>query len=117
FQTTIVAGLLISPFIYSDYRKVIPKKALVASSIMLIGVLLSQLAEANNTPLGNILLGAFLIIVAASLFPLGNRKIMLYQEKENIKLNAIQKVAGMTIGSIPLWIIVAFIAYQRSGAP
>src|SRR5690606_17047881 len=35
FQTTIVAGLLISPFIYSDYRKVIPKKALVASSIML----------------------------------------------------------------------------------
>lgn len=117
FQTTIVAGLLISPFIYSDYRRIIPKKALIASSIMLLGIVLSQLAEVNNTSISNIIWGAVFIIIAATLFPLGNRKIMLYQEKEHIKLNAIQKVAGMTIGSMPLWIIVAFIAYERSGPP
>jgi len=117
FQTTIIAGLLISPFIYTDHRKFIPKKALVATSVILLGILLSQFAEANNAPLSDIFLGAILIIISATLFPLGNRKIMLYQEKEHIKLNAIQRVAGMTIGSMPLWIIVSFFAYKRSGFP
>lgn len=117
FQTTIIAGLLISPFIYTDHRRIIPKKALVATSIILVGILLSQFSEVKNTPLADIFLGALLIMISAALFPLGNRKIMLYQEKEHIKLNAIQRVAGMTIGSIPLWIIVSFFAYERSGLP
>lgn len=117
FQTTIVAGLLISPFIYKDHRKKIPKPALIASFIMLIGIAFSQLGEVNNTPVSNIIIGAILIIIAAILFPLGNRKIMLYQEKESIKLNAIQKVASMTIGSIPFWIVISIFAWYRSGPP
>src|SRR5690606_36212298 len=81
------------------------------------GVIISQFAEAHNTQLYIILTGAILVIISAILFPLGNRMIMLYQEKEDIKLNAIQRVAGMTIGSMPLWIIVAFSAWERSGMP
>jgi len=117
FQTTIVAGLLISPFIYNDHRKNIPRKALAATSIILLGIILSQFAEVNSTSYSQIILGAILIITSATLFPLGNRKIMLFQEKEHVKLNAIQRVAGMTIGSIPLWIIVSLFAYGRSGMP
>lgn len=117
FQTTIIAGLLISPFIYKDHRKIIPKKALKATYIILFGVILAQFAEVRTTSFYIIFSGAILVIISAILFPLGNRKIMLYQEKEDIKLNAIQRVAGMTIGSMPLWIIVAFFAWERSGMP
>src|SRR5690606_2009867 len=101
FQTTIVAGLLISPFIYDDHRKRIPKKALAASCVILLGVIISQFAEVGNAPIFNIILGAVLIIISGILFPLGNRKIMLYQEQQQIKLSAIQRVAGLTIGSMP----------------
>jgi drug/metabolite transporter (DMT)-like permease len=117
FQTTIIAGLLISPFIYTDHRKNIPRKALAATFIILLGIIFSQYAEVNSTSYSPLILGAILIVISATLFPLGNRKIMLYQEKERVKLNAIQRVAGMTIGSMPLWIIVSLFAYERSGPP
>lgn len=117
FQLTILSGLLISPFIYKDHRKIIPKKALQATSIILFGVILSQIGEIKNDSPWRILLGGILIFISATLFPLGNRMIMLYQEKQTIKLDAFQRVAGMTLGSIPLWIIVSLLAYYRSGFP
>lgn len=117
FQTTIIAGLLLSPFIYKDERKIIPKKAFIATCIILLGVIISQIGEVKSSSLFHIIIGALLVIFSAFMFPLGNRMILLFQEKEHIKLNAIQRVAGMTLGSMPLWIIVAAIAYFRSGAP
>jgi len=117
FQTTIIAGLLLSPFIYQDERKIIPKKAFIATCIILMGVIISQFGEVKSSSFFNILIGALLVIFSAFMFPLGNRMILLFQEKEHIKLNAIQRVAGMTLGSMPLWLIVAAIAYFRSGAP
>lgn len=117
FQTTIIAGLLLSPFIYNDERKKIPKKALRASYVIFLGIILSQIGEIKNESLLNILLGSVLVVISAILFPLGNRMILLHQEREESKLSPIQRVACMTIGSIPLWIIVSAVAFYRSGLP
>lgn len=117
FQTTIIAGLLISPFIYKDKRKTIPKKALYASCIILLGVLLSQFGEIKTEEFSSLIWGTCLVILSATFFPLGNRKILLYQETVDDKLSPIQRVACMTIGSMPLWVVVAFVAYERSGLP
>ena len=117
FQTTIIAGLLISPLIYKDQRKVIPKNALFASSIILLGILFSQIGEIKRTDSTTLIGGTFLVLLSAFFFPLGNRKVLLHQEGLTAKLSPIQRVACMTMGSIPLWLMVSAIAYGRSGLP
>lgn len=117
FQTTIIAGLLLSPLIYTDKRRKIPKKALKASYVILVGVALSQIGEIKNEPIWAIITGSTLVIISATLFPLGNRMILLHQEKANEKLSPIQRVACMTLGSIPFWILISAIAFYRSGLP
>ncbi|ADY50827.1 hypothetical protein Pedsa_0241 [Pseudopedobacter saltans DSM 12145] len=117
FQTTIIAGLFLSPFIYKDNRRKIPQKALYASTIILSGVLLSQIGEIQRESSSSLILGTLLVILAAIFFPLGNRKILLYQERSSTKLSPIQRVACMTLGSMPLWFIISAIAYERSGFP
>lgn len=117
FQSTIIAGLLLSPFIYKDNRKIISKKAFYASCIILLGVALSQIGEIKREESSQLIWGTVLVILAATFFPLGNRKILLYQENSANKLSPVQRVACMTLGSMPLWIIVSFLAYERSGLP
>ena len=117
FQTTIIAGLFLSPFIYKDSRKIIPKRALYASCVILLGVILSQIGEIKREESSTLIWGTILVILSATFFPLGNRKILLHQENSANKLSPVQRVACMTMGSVPLWIIVSFFAYERSGLP
>ena len=41
-----------------------------------------------------------LVLSAAFLWPLANRKLMLHVEEKGLQLNAIQRVAGTAIGNI-----------------
>jgi drug/metabolite transporter (DMT)-like permease len=117
FQLTIVAGLLISPFIYDDYRAKIPRQALIIAIFILFGVILSQIGEIKSGNMIQILSGFVLVTLSSIFFPLGNRKILLHLERKKIKLDAFQRVLGMTIGSMPLWILVSIFAYTQSGIP
>ena len=55
-----------------------------------------------------------LLLIAAFSYPLGNRKMMQHCP---VFLNTVQRVFGMTLSSMPFWLITAAAAFLRSGLP
>ncbi|WP_459477973.1 DMT family transporter [Clostridium saccharoperbutylacetonicum] len=123
WQLTIVAGGLMSPLFFTSIetnngtckiRNKLPKKSLLMSSIILLGIFLMQFEEAKNTTFLKTLLGIIPVIAAAFAYPLGNRKMM---EVCNNKFSTFQRVFGMTLCSMPFWIILASYASISTGLP
>src|SRR5690606_10101252 len=116
FQFTVIAGMLLAPFIYRDARRRIPPAALGIGAVIFGGVLLLQLGHADGAldRAGWIALAC--LLAAAFLFPLGNRLLLLHLERTGEQLNATQRVFGMTLASQPLWLLVAAFAWQPAGA-
>lgn len=110
WQLTIIAGILLTPL----FNKKIPVKSLVMSCIILIGVFILQYEHASNTSIKVILLSIIPILVAAFSYPLGNRKMMMICKDD---LSTIERVFGMTLCSMPFWIIISIFAYMSSGIP
>ena len=119
WQVTIIAGALLSPlfFITENGKKVrgkIPWRMLSLSSIILCGVALMQLEHAKNISLSTVLLGVLPIIIAAFMYPLGNRKMM---DVTAGKIGVFERLLGMTIASMPFWLLLACYAYIEVGLP
>lgn len=116
WQFTIVAGVLLAPLFLTStgVRHKIPLISLAISAVILIGILLIQIPQANTASLQTILLGVLPVVVAAFAYPLGNRKMM---EVCNGRLDTFQRVLGMTIASMPAWIIMAIWALLTVGLP
>jgi drug/metabolite transporter (DMT)-like permease len=123
WQLTIVAGGLMSPLFFTSIetnngtckiRNKLPKKSILMSSIILLGIFLMQFEEAKNTTFLKTLLGIIPVIAAAFAYPLGNRKMM---EVCNNKFSTFQRVFGMTLCSMPFWIILASYASISAGLP
>lgn len=123
WQITIIAGALISPLFYKivennniiyKTRNSIPKKSLLISSIILIGIFLMQFEETNSTFNLETLIGIIPVILAAFAYPLGNRKMI---EVCNNKFNTFQRVFGMTLCSMPFWIILSITGIFSFGLP
>lgn len=120
WQMTIIAGTLLAPlFILNQNgpiqkRAGIPLRELGFSLIILVGVFIMQADAMSGLPMKDFLLGFLPILVAAFAYPLGNRKMM---ELTNGRLTAFQRVLGMTIASLPLWIILAGAALVTDGMP
>lgn len=118
FQINILAGILLAPLIYPDHRKVIPKKALIISIVILSGVFIMQLEKLTQLhSLGNTMLSILTVIAGAIVWPLGNRRLMVDLEQKGLHLNALQRVLGMSIGCLPLLLILSAIGFARSGLP
>ncbi|HEX5581406.1 MAG TPA: multidrug resistance efflux transporter family protein [Gemmatimonadaceae bacterium] len=144
FELTIVAGLLLSPVIYTDHRRRIPRGALVASIVIVLGVLLLQLQHARTADGRSTALGLLLVLVAAFTYPLGNRKMMLALEghdeiphpdtatpadvspagvvpdvttPETGGIDTFVRLTGMTLGSLPAWLLVSMYGYAQAGPP
>jgi drug/metabolite transporter (DMT)-like permease len=120
WQITIVAGSLLVPFFYEGdrsngaTRQKIPFKGLGFSLIILAGVALVQVQEASGVN-GSAWLNVVLpVLIAAIAYPLGNRKMMVVTNK---RLDAFQRAFGMTIASLPWWIVLAGIGWVESGPP
>lgn len=123
WQVTIVAGALMSPLFFknldsktgiSKIRNQIPKKSLLMSSIILLGIFLMQSEESKNTSGLTAFLGIMPVILAAFAYPLGNRKMI---EICCNRLNTFQRVFGMTLCSMPFWIIVSISGVISVGLP
>lgn len=123
WQITILSGSLLVPFFYEEKQtengviKVkgkIPMKGLFMSFIIIAGVALMQIEHATTLSLKPVLLCTIPIIIASFAYPLGNRKMM---ELSGKKIDVFQRVLGMTICSMPFWILLAVIALFTSGAP
>ncbi|HEY4554377.1 MAG TPA: multidrug resistance efflux transporter family protein [Bacillaceae bacterium] len=123
WQVTIISGSLLVPFFYetiqtpSGHMKVrgkIPAKGLAMSLIILLGIAVMQMEHMNQLSLQNVLLCIIPCLVASFAYPLGNRKMM---GVTGGRLDAYQRVLGMTLASLPLWFMLMGWELATSGGP
>ena len=122
WQITIVAGVLLTPFFYKNAnlkqggkreRHAIPVRELVTSVFILLGVGLLQYQNEGTVEAGS--LWSFIpVLVAAFAYPLGNRKMM---EICQGRLDVYQRVLGMTMASLPFWMVISLYGVHTVGAP
>nr|WP_239565454.1 multidrug resistance efflux transporter family protein [Brevibacillus fulvus] len=112
WQITIVAGSLLVPLI--DRRQKIPAKGLLMSLIILAGVIVMQLQHAEALSPLQMFFGVVPVLIAAVAYPLGNRKMMAAIQG---RLDAYQRVLGMTLASLPLWVVLSGYEWMTSGFP
>lgn len=124
WQLTIISGSLLAP-LFSEKthtkdgsivlrRGKIPWNGLIFSVLIVIGVIIIQFEHAASLSLKEILMCIIPIVIASFAYPLGNRKMMEVCED---RLDAYQRVLGMTIASLPIWIFLSMIAVFTVGAP
>lgn len=123
WQITIVCGAIISPFFYKyvdtkngivKIRNKIPKKSLLMSSVILLGIFLMQFEEVRKIQDIKVLFGIIPVIIAAFSYPLGNRKMI---ELCGNRFSTIERVFGMTLCSMPFWIIISLSGLLTVGLP
>lgn len=123
WQITIVAGSLLAPLFYiviqtdsgpQKVRSSIPIKGLVLSLIILVGIVLIQLQQAQALTAKEIIFGILPVLLAAFAYPLGNRKMMAACGHH---FDTYQRVLGMTLASLPFWFILSAIGVAKVGLP
>lgn len=123
WQITIISGSLLAPFFgqWMDgpdgklyIRGKIPLHGLGLSLIILAGVALLQAEHARQLEPGQVLLGIIPVLLASFTYPLGNRKMM---ELCGDRLDVFQRILGMTLASLPFWLIVGLYGLADSGLP
>lgn len=119
WQLTIVAGVLLAPFFFihtagQKVRQTIPVASLGISCIILVGILFIQLPSIASVGFNDVMLGLIPVIIAAFAYPLGNRKMM---DACDGRLDTFSRVLGMTIASMPVWIMMAMYALMTVGLP
>jgi drug/metabolite transporter (DMT)-like permease len=123
WQITIIAGAVLTPLFNKSIntedgvvkvRNKIPIKSLLMSSVILLGILLMQIQQAKDISVMNAVAGIIPVFVAAFSYPLGNRKMI---EVCDNKFTTFQRVFGMTLCSMPFWIIVASFGLYTTGLP
>ncbi|KQL46314.1 hypothetical protein AN963_15215 [Brevibacillus choshinensis] len=110
WQVTIIAGSLLVPL----FGQKIPYKGLLMSLLILAGVALMQMHEASSVGVKELMFGIVPIVVAAFAYPLGNRKMMALTQG---RIDAYQRVLGMTIASLPFWLLLGIWAMVTEGPP
>jgi drug/metabolite transporter (DMT)-like permease len=123
WQITIISGSLLAPLfsetIMSEkgpirVRGNIPLKGLYMSGIILIGIILMQIEQASQLTLLDLFLGVVPVVIASFAYPLGNRKMMDLCEG---RLDPFQRVLGMTIASVPFWLVLSVYGVMTEGLP
>jgi len=108
WQVTIVAGILLFS------RQGIPGKTLVLSLLILVGVGLLQGGHALRADWGSSLAVGALVLVGATAYPWGNRKIMILAGG---RLTAVQRVTAMAVLSLPFWGILGGLSLVQGQVP
>ncbi|MEH7344286.1 multidrug resistance efflux transporter family protein [Bacillus sp. JJ1532] len=123
WQVTIISGSLLAPLFFETkqtrngpikVRGKIPLIGLSMSLIILLGVAFMQLEQASNLSGNMLLLGVVPVIIASFAYPLGNRKMM---EVCGNRLDAYQRVLGMTLASLPFWLLLSLYGVATVGLP
>lgn len=123
WQITIIAGTLLAPLflitIHSKKETVqirgkIPLRGLLISSIILAGISLMQLEHIVNVSFTTLWFGFIPVVIAAFAYPLGNRKMM---DICGGRLDAYQRVLGMTLASLPFWLMLSLYGLITVGYP
>lgn len=110
WQITIIFGILLTPL----FKSKLPIKNLIFSFIILIGIFMIQYENSTKLNFGQVLLSILPISIAAISYPLGNRKMMQICGDD---ISSTERVLGMTICSLPFFIIISIFAYTAVGLP
>ncbi|AJY74083.1 multidrug resistance efflux transporter family protein [Paenibacillus beijingensis] len=123
WQITLISGSLLAPF-FSEViqtkngplkvRGTIPFKGLMMSLLILLGIIVMQIDQSKDISLADLLYGVVPVLIASFAYPLGNRKMMDVCEE---RLDAYQRVLGMTLASLPLWFILSLYGLFTAGMP
>lgn len=123
WQITIPAGALLTPFFLAPsmvdgeikqvYHK-IPVKLLWTGLLIMLGVALMLVHEATTVSFFMVLGVVIPVGVAAFAYPLGSRKILF---KHGHDLNTLQRIFGMTLCSMPVWLILAGFEFYHANLP
>jgi drug/metabolite transporter (DMT)-like permease len=123
WQLTIVAGTLLGPLFIEKVQtstgvvhiqQKIPLRSLIISVFILIGIVFIHIPNAQSLSMKTVVLGSLPVVIAAFAYPLGNRKMM---EVCGGRVDTFQRVFGMTIVTIPFWLIIASAGYIHAGFP
>lgn len=123
WQITIISGALLAPLFFEtihtkngsvQVKGKIPIRGLFMSMIILLGIVLMQLEHAKQFSFENLLWGVVPILIASFAYPLGNRKMMDVCEG---RLDAYQRVLGMTLASLPFWFLLSLYGIYTVGLP
>ena len=117
FQTTVLAGPLLAPLIYRDERRRLAWRTLALGALIVAGVFALQWGHAQGHLRAGDWLAIGAVVLSAFAYPLGNRKLLLHLEQCGTRLNAVQRVFGMTLCSWPLWLAFALVAWFTVGPP
>lgn len=113
WQITIIAGMILAPFINKNHQSSNSKSTYTFSAIILLGIAIMQIQALGSVDLSNLLSGFLWVLVAAFAYPLGNRKMM---QLTGGTLDVYQRILGMILCSIPFWIGLNLYGYS-SGHP
>ncbi|MDQ0215824.1 drug/metabolite transporter (DMT)-like permease [Oikeobacillus pervagus] len=123
WQITIISGTLLTPLFFEtidtkdgplQIRRKIPFKGLNMSLLILLGIVFMQIEHAKHLSLASLLLGVIPVLIASFAYPLGNRKMMEVCEG---RLDAYQRVLGMTLASLPFWFLLSIYGLYTTGFP
>lgn len=123
WQITIISGALLSPLFFEtiktkdgpiEIQGKIPWRSLTMSLFILLGVFLMQFEQAQRISIEEVLLGIIPVLIASFAYPLGNRKMM---DVCAGRIDAYERVFGMTLASLPLWIGLAIYGLMTVGPP
>ncbi len=111
WQSTVVASL----FVFTLFCRSFPRRIWFFSSFIFVGGILVTVSHVEHFDLSQLIIGGAPVLVAAFCYPFGNQLVWEAQNGDGDKIPKIQsqllgnvfnKVFLMTLGSIPLWIIL-----------
>ncbi|MEU3713450.1 DMT family transporter [Streptomyces catenulae] len=108
WQLVIVAGIAIGAL--GGNR--VPLRTVLVSLLIVIGVVLTQLENTGDTGAATALKVVVPVVIAAVAYPLGNRMLL-----GTDGLDGVQRTLAMTLGSLPLWLVLAAVAGATAGPP
>lgn len=111
WQITILAGLLLTPL----FGQRVPGKQLLMTLVILLGIILIQIPYFGSGLGSGVVRASLLILLAAFAYPLGNRKMMVHCKQD--QLSTTQRVFGMTLMSVPFWLLLSVFAGVGAGLP
>lgn len=111
WQVTILAGLLLTPL----FGQRVPGKQLLMTLVILLGIILIQIPYFGSGLGSGVVRASLLILLAAFAYPLGNRKMMVHCKQD--QLSTTQRVFGMTLMSMPFWLLLSVFAGVGAGLP
>jgi hypothetical protein len=112
WQLTIICGSLLLPWLQPGAR--IPWANLRWSLLVVFGVALMQWRQLKEFSSEHVLLCLAPVVLAAFMYPLGNRKMMSLCAG---RVSTPARVFNMTLGSLPFWLFLSLQATIFSGPP